>query len=180
MFRWLGGRSHRSACTQVHWRTKTIVVRTLHVCFMCDLAMGFVLCCVVMCPLFHLRAFICLSTGTVAMRSRPRGACRVDVRAMVSWSRSVHASMLCPCIIHIVHCRLSLVRLSFVCGCQCALVRCVVVICAMVKLFNFMCHVCDCHLRGHVIVRLSFVRLGLFNLICHMCDCHFCDVSVTL
>ena len=27
--------------------------------------------------------FVCLSTGTVAMRSRPRGVCRVDVRAMV-------------------------------------------------------------------------------------------------
>ena len=36
--------------------------------------------------LLHMRrsyVFICLSTGTVAMRSRPRGVCRVDVRAMV-------------------------------------------------------------------------------------------------
>ena len=28
MFRWLGGRSHRSACTQVHWRTKNVVAHT--------------------------------------------------------------------------------------------------------------------------------------------------------
>ena len=32
MFRWLGGRSHRSACTQVHWRTKQIMLSLFPCC----------------------------------------------------------------------------------------------------------------------------------------------------
>ncbi len=145
---------------------------------MCDLAMGFVLCCVVMCPLF----IICmLSFASVLGRSQcghvPEGYAEsmcvpwfccvlVAICSFVVGVVSVHHTCRSLCDCHWCDCRV--VRLSFVCGCHCAFVRCVLVICAIVKLFNFMCHVCDCHLRGHVIVRLSFVRLALVRFQLHL------------
>ncbi len=161
--------------------------RRSRVCFMCDLDMVFVSCRVVMSDVHYLHAFIASVLGRSQCGHVPEGHAESmcvpwcvgrGLFTFVVGVVSVHHTCRSLCDCHWCDCRV--VRLSFVCGCQCALVCCVVVICAIVNLFNFMCHVCDCHLRGHVIVRLSFVRLGPFNLICHMCDCHFCDVSVTL
>ena len=135
-------------------------------CFMCDLAMGFVLCCVVMCPLF----IICmLSFASVLGRSQCGHVPEGHAESMcVPWfccvGRFVHVCGRCcvraSCMSFIarlsfVRCRV--VRLSFVCGCQCALVRCVVsvrlsscsiscvmcaiVICAGMSLCDY--HLCD-------------------------------------